>query len=160
MPCTDEHGPVAPSNSEDTALEHLRKAEQELRLAVNAQNGKVGKPVSSASVFASRLLTIIHIANLFPDIMEDNNLQPALVYNFKYTPHNRSLQMSEVAVDGIGNCVKNRFGPKMSAALISDALGRLCIERGADPAAVGAWPDHKRRLFIEEHDNAQRIAND
>jgi hypothetical protein len=30
-------------------------------------------------------------------------------------------------------------------------LGDMCVQLGADPAAVGSWPDFKRKQFIELH---------
>lgn len=32
----------------------------------------------------------------------------------------------------------------------SDSLFRECVAIGADPAAVAAWPDSKRRRFIDD----------
>lgn len=37
---------------------------------------------------------------------------------------------------------------KRLAEMTSDELGMACIRRGADFAAVAAWPDHKRRRFL------------
>jgi hypothetical protein len=36
-------------------------------------------------------------------------------------------------------------------------LGDRCIQLGADPAAVGAWPDHKRRRFLELNRNSATV---